>query len=62
MYICRFFTLIPFFSRTINFRAAKARDNKWCAKKANFRAVGCVKINSVRIAQILDSTKIYYVA
>ena len=48
-----------FFSRTINFRAAKARENKWCAKKAHFRAVGCAKINSARIAQILDSTEIY---
>ena len=56
------YTLIPFFfSRTTNFRAAKARENKWCAKKDNFRAVGCAKINSARIAQILNSTEIYYV-
>ena len=51
-----------FFPRTINFRPAKARENKWWAKKAYFRAVGCAKINSARIAQILDSTEIYYVA
>ena len=30
------------------------------AKKAHFRAFGCAKINSARIAQILDSTEIYY--
>ena len=32
------------------------------AKKAHFRAVGCAKINGAYIAQILDSTEIYYVA
>ena len=53
-------TLIPYFFAHINFCAAKARENKWCAKKAHFRAVGCAKINSARIAQILDSTEIYY--
>ena len=30
-------TTIRFFSRTINFRTAKAHENKWCAIKAHFR-------------------------
>ena len=52
--------LNPIFFRAPLIFAQQRRAKIWCAKKVHFRAVGCAKINSVRITQILDSTEIYY--